>query len=109
MSAREQQAGDRIDLTRVLANAARELEAMHARADRLDEAVGDLLVTAGGAGAKPDAALLQDMDLLRQSLDCMHVLMRNLAREAAGASMVSRNSLADGVYLEAFRKECLSG
>jgi len=97
--------GDRIALETVLANIAGELERLTARAQRLDEAVGEMLVA--GSGPAPRAALLQDMDLLRQSLDCMQVLMHNLSRETDGGAAVSAAGAARGVYLAALRRACL--
>ena len=92
-------------LGHVLANAAREMEAMAAKASMIDEAVGDLLVDYNG-GRLP-VALLQDVDLLRQSVDCIQILIGNLSRQELGDCLVCPELAGEGVYLEAIRKGCL--
>lgn len=92
-------------LDTILANVADELRAMAVAARSIDEAAGDM-VARGPADAAP-AAVLQEVDRVRQSLDCLHILMENLARAGCGRGAVAVADAADGVYLEAIRKRCL--
>ena len=96
-----------IALGDILANTARELEALASKTSAIDEMVGDMLVTGSGATSPPPVALLQDVDLLRQSVDCLHILLHNLSQGQACACVVSRDAAANGVYLERVRKACL--
>ena len=62
-----------------------------------------------GVDPAPSAALLQEVDRMRQALDCLHILMANLARASGEAGDVPFATLAEGVYLEAIRRRCLQG
>lgn len=100
-------AGDetRLPLGQVLANTARELEVLASRAGGIDEAVGDML--ASGEGARPPVALLQDVDMLRQAVDCVQILISNLARQELGPCEVCPVQAGEGIYLETIRSGCL--
>ena len=94
-----------VSLKLVLANTAQELERLAAKASGIDEVVGDMLVA--GKGARPSVALLQDVDLLRQSVDCMQILIENLAREQICDCQVPADGAMQGIYLESIRKACV--
>ncbi|MEQ9258176.1 MAG: hypothetical protein RIG84_03665 [Roseovarius sp.] len=96
-----------IDLSVVLTNTAAELEHLAMKASEIDEAVGDMLVSGGQGMAGLPMVLLQDVDLLRQTVDCLQILMNNIARQGACACGVSSSAVAEGIYLEAVRKRCL--
>ncbi len=100
--------GEQLLLRDVLANAARELETLATKASGIDEAVGDMLVHAGGETRLP-VALLQDVDVLRQSLDCMQILIGNLANHGSCDCGIPNSDAARGVYLAAIKKRCLPG
>lgn len=95
---------ERIPLTAMLLNTAQLLEVLSAKAAEIDEAVGDWLVS--GDGSRPPLVLLQDVDLLRQSVDCLRILAGNLARQDLEDCVVSVAEAIDGIYLESIRSGC---
>lgn len=95
---------ERIPLASVLSNTAQLLEVLSDKATEIDEAVGDWLVS--GDGTRPPLALLQDVDLLRQSVDCLRILTANLARQGLADCTISVPEAVDGIYLESIRSGC---
>ena len=95
---------DDISLAAVLSNTAKLLEVLSAKAAEIDEAVGDWLVS--GDGTRPPLVLLQDVDLLRQSVDCLRILTGNLARQDLKDCVISVADAVDGIYLESIRSGC---
>lgn len=95
---------DRMPLAKVLANTAQLLESLSAKATEIDEAVGDWLVS--GDGARPPLALLQDVDMMRQSVDCLRILTANLSRQDLDGCVISVPDTVNGVYLESIRSGC---
>ncbi|WP_422027195.1 hypothetical protein [Roseovarius sp.] len=95
---------DRIPLASVLSNTAQLLEVLSDKAAEIDEAVGDWLVS--GDGTRPPLALLQDVDLMRQSVDCLRILTANLARQDLEDCNISVVEAVDGIYLESIRSGC---
>ncbi|KZY38701.1 hypothetical protein A3731_39885 [Roseovarius sp. HI0049] len=93
-----------IPLASVLSNTAQLLEVLSAKAAEIDEAVGDWLVS--GDGTRPPLALLQDVDLMRQSVDCLRILTANLARQDLDDCIVSVPEAVEGIYLESIRSGC---
>jgi len=94
-----------VQLGRVLANAAREVEVMAVKASKIDEAIGDMLVNCSAFG--PQITLLQEVDMLRQSVDCIQILIDNLSRQELGDCQICPEQVGEGVYLEAIRRGCL--
>lgn len=96
-----------IPMQTVLQNTATEVERLTRIATVLDEVVGDLIAEAEPA-QRDRFAVLQDVDLLRQSLDCLAVLMRNLARCPDQTGTVLPEKAGSGVYLHDLRMACLA-
>ncbi|MEQ8877238.1 MAG: hypothetical protein RIC49_12585 [Phycisphaerales bacterium] len=95
---------NRIPLASVLSNTAQLLEVLAEKAAEIDEAVGDWLVSCDGT--RPPLALLQDVDLMRQSVDCLRILTSNLARQDLENCVISAPEAVDGIYLESIRSGC---
>lgn len=95
---------ERIQLSAVLSNTAQLLDVLSSKAVEIDEAVGDWLVS--GDGARPPLVLLQDVDLLRQSVDCLRILASNLARQNLDEFSIPVADIVDGIYLESIRSGC---
>jgi len=100
-------APDCIDLDTLLANATGELGRLAGLAGALDETLGDWLLTHSG-GTRPPIDLLQNADLLRQSVECLERLFRNLTEQGITSSCVPSAALIEGVFLESIRVACLS-
>lgn len=102
------QAKDTIALQSALENASQELERLAQKALAIDEAMGDAIAEADALEALP-LELTQDVDLMRQSADCLHVLLSNLAALTAASSRspeqveVEVEAVTQGVYLSAIR------
>lgn len=99
-------APERIAVPQVLANATEELAGLAQMAGALDEALGDWVLSNPGA-PRPPLALLQNADLLRQSIECFERLFRNLTAEDLAASDIASAALVRGVFLESIRVSCL--
>lgn len=95
---------DDISVDAVLRNSAAELHDLKRIAEEVDDAVGAWLTE--GAPKKPPVAVLQRVDLLRQSIDCFATLFRNLAQLDIPAQTVPITALSAGVYLESVRAVC---
>lgn len=96
-----------IPMRTVLHNTSTEVERLARIATVLDEVVGDLIAETDPA-QRDRLALLQDVDLLRQSLDCLGVLMRNLADCPDQTGTVLPEKAGTGVYLHDLRMACLA-
>ncbi len=96
----------RMALHEALENVAREVDILARKAHQIDEAMGDAICAGDTADALP-LALTQDVDLMRQSADCLHILLNNLAEIAAGSNdarvQVEAEDVTQGVYLTAIR------
>ncbi|MEZ5716145.1 MAG: hypothetical protein R3D85_13875 [Paracoccaceae bacterium] len=99
-------APEKIAIAAVLANATEELGQLARLAGRLDEALGDWILSNPGA-PRPPLDLLQNADLLRQSIECFERLFRNLTAEDLSTSDISSSALVRGVFLESIRVSCL--
>ncbi|MEL7011785.1 MAG: hypothetical protein AAFO72_00750 [Pseudomonadota bacterium] len=100
-----------IALHRVLENMAREVGILAQKAYAIDEAMGDAICATNALEALP-LELTQDVDLMRQSADCVTILLRNLATMTAdGAHLEDRldaAALTKGVYLSAIRDRVIA-
>ena len=102
--------GDTVALAKVLANTAREMQALAASAGAIDAAMGDLIAAAAtpsAGAARPCPVVLQDVDRLRQTAECLYILLANLARHQVGGGHVSARLAGERVYLEGVRRGCL--
>ena len=95
-----------VPLNTVLANTGGELERLAAVAANIDDHIGDLLLHPELA-AKLSKELMQDVDRLRQAVDCVHRLIVNIADSGSADATVSVRSAGEGVYLESVRNACL--
>ena len=100
--------GDQIAVADLVRNLATGLEQMSALATDIDNTIGDWLASGGAGGGAPNAEVLQNVDLLRQSAGCFERLMRNLAEEDIGPARISSERITEGVYLERVRRLCVS-
>lgn len=96
-----------IGLQVALENVSHELGILARKALAIDEAMGDAISGEDALEALP-LELTQDVDLMRQSADCLHILLDNLAT-ITGASpqppaQVSVSAVTRGVYLSAIRE-----
>ncbi len=89
-----------------LENMSQELDTLTRKAVALDEAMGDAVASHDATQAFP-VALMQDVDLVRQSADCLRIIMRNLIKITETAprppDTLDRAAVVDGVYLSALR------
>lgn len=97
----------KITLSAVLANVAAELEQLALKASEIDDAVGDVLASRSDEGGGIPVVLLQDVDLLRQTLDCLQILVSNISQQQDCEGSVCSSVVAEGVYLGAVRQRCL--
>ncbi len=95
-----------VPLNRVLANTGGELERLAAVAANIDDHIGDMLLHPELA-AKLSKDLMQDVDRLRQAVDCVHRLIVNIAECGSAEATVSVRIAGEGVYLESVRNACL--
>jgi len=95
-----------IPLDKVLANTAVEIERMAEKAAELDGLVAEMVLQSGPL-TREGAEALQDVDRLRQSLECMVFLVRNLAAGAGGSCEVEAEAAAEGIYLRDFKETCM--
>jgi hypothetical protein len=98
---------DAVPLKDVLINLSREMETVARKAGAIDEAVGDMIVDGSEAMEAIPVALLQDVDLLRQTADCLHILIDNLAHAQSCDCTVPRAAAGRGVYLDRLQRDCL--
>ena len=106
MSAKRNQATeDKIVLGELVANMAGELARLSTTAGRLDEEIGHGMES--GPGRRPSTELIQEVDLLRQSIECIATLTGNLAQQPLPQVAVSSAEVAAGVYLGDLRDACL--
>ena len=98
---------DPVPLKDILANLAREMEIVARKAGAIDEAVGDMIVDGPDAMEAIPVALLQDVDLLRQTADCLYILIDNLGHAQTCDCTVAREVAGHGVYLDRLRRDCL--
>lgn len=96
-----------IPLDVTLRNISNELARLSAIAANVDDVLGSAIGNSVGASNDHSTAL-QDVDLLRQSLDCLVVLVGNIAnQDDIGAGVISRE-VGEGVYLRDLRDACLA-
>ena len=95
-----------VPLNTVLANTGGELERLAAVAANIDDHIGDMLVHPELA-AKLSKEFMQDVDRLRQAVDCVHRLILNIADSGCADATVSVRNASEGVYLESVRNACL--
>lgn len=99
-------APEHIEIATLLSNATAELGRLAQLAGALDEALGDWVLTNAGP-ARPPIDLLQNADLLRQSVECFERLFQNLTAQSLARSDVPSAALIEGVFLESIRVACL--
>ena len=97
-----------VPLNTVLANTGAELERLARVAADVDDHIGDLLLHPETA-ARLSPALMQDVDRLRQAVDCLHRLIANIADAGCTEARVSVADATRGVYLESIRRAVTSG
>lgn len=89
-----------------LENVAHEVDILARKALAIDEAMGEAISATDAVEALP-LELTQDVDLMRQSADCVHILINNLASITAKAGrapdFVEAAAVTKGVYLSAIR------
>ena len=104
-------AGPTIALHCVLENMAREVDILAQKAFAIDEAIGDAICTADALEALP-LELTQDVDLMRQSAECVTILLKNLATMTVDgpypADRLDAAALTEGVYLSAIRDRVIA-
>lgn len=98
---------NKIPLDATLGNIANELARLSAIAAMVDETMGDVIVKMG-LNDQEHVTALQDVDLLRQSLDCLAVLVNNLAGQQELSMGVHTGEAGEGVYLRDLRDACLA-
>ncbi len=96
-----------IPMKTVLQQSADELARISALAEEVDNTIGDWIV-AGGAKESLPTTLFQGVDLLRQKVECMGKLVRNLADQEEGNTEICSERAADGVFLAEIRMACLA-
>ncbi|MGR3802775.1 hypothetical protein [Marinibacterium profundimaris] len=97
----------RIPLDVTLRNISNELARLSAIAANVDEVMGDLVTKLPPDDMSHQAAM-QDVDLLRQSLDCLMVLLSNVAEQQDVSSGVLAPDAGQGVYLRDLRDAVLT-
>lgn len=98
--------GPTLEMHRVLENVAHEVSILANKAHAIDEAMGDAICAVDALEALP-LELTQDVDLMRQSADCVNILLCNLAKITADAPQppeyLDAEALTKGVYLSSIR------
>lgn len=94
-----------LDIT--LRNISNELARLSAIAANVDDVMGDVITKIGPNDAAHQSTL-QDVDLLRQSLECLVVLLGNLADQQDVSMGVHAGNAGEGVYLRDLRDACLT-
>ncbi len=96
-----------VSLAKLISNTAEEMQRLSRTADALDETLGIWLEERGDT--PPPVSLLQDVDLLRQSLACLSVFLVNLSRHPLPNHQLSGSDVTAGVFLGQIREACLRG
>ena len=103
--------GHTIALHLALENVAHEVDILARKALAIDDAMGAAISSEDAVELLP-LELTQDVDLMRQSTDCVHILLRNLATitQEAGTppDFVDAEAVTKGVYLSAIRDRVTS-
>ncbi|KMW60663.1 hypothetical protein AIOL_000827 [Candidatus Rhodobacter oscarellae] len=102
MSDAAQDGPTEVGISDVLGSTADELRELTRLASDIDEAVGDWILSK--EATRPSVALLQNVDLLRQKLDCFEVVVRNLSHQQLAETKLNSEDLIAGVYLESVRQ-----
>lgn len=97
----------KIPLDVTLTNISSELARLSSIAAHVDEVMGDVIMRLG-PNDQEHLNALQDVDLLRQSLDCLVVLMKNISEQQDVSTGVLPEDVGEGVYLRDLREACLS-
>ncbi|MEM6587124.1 MAG: hypothetical protein AAF641_01655 [Pseudomonadota bacterium] len=96
----------RVSLNTTLENMSQELDRLAQKALALDEALGEAISAQNTNGALP-VTLMQEVDLVRQSADCLRIVMGNLVKitgtKTQPPSFLETEAVIDGVYLSALR------
>lgn len=100
-----------ISFNAALENVSQELDALTQKAVALDEAIGAAIAAPDASSAFP-VTLMQDVDLVRQSADCLRIVMRNLVEITETGpqppDVLQAAAVIDGVYLAALRDRVLA-
>lgn len=107
MSNDQNSSQDMISLISILENAGNELGRLTSMAEAIDDHVGDLLSDPNFSGGV-SFTLLQDVDRLRQSIDCMRNLVFNIAGSGFTDKEVSVAAMSKNIYLQSMRSSCLT-
>lgn len=95
-----------ISFNAALENMSQELDTLTQKTVALDEAIGDAIAAPDARSVLP-VTLMQDVDLVRQSADCLRIVMRNLAKITETTPQppdkLETAAVIDGVYLAALR------
>lgn len=95
-------------LKSVLFNAAREIERLSELAREIDEAVGT--VSLGGAQIPlPQAQTLQQVDLLRQSLECMTEFIGQVASQSQEEARICADAAVRNIPLRDLARNLVAG
>jgi len=100
------ESGRTLAMHSVLENGAHEVSILARKAYAIDEAMGDAICAVDAMEALP-LELTQDVDLMRQSADCVNILLNNLAKITSDApqppEFLDADALTKGVYLSSIR------
>lgn len=97
--------GETIPLARFCHNTAQALAAAEARATALEGALSMQIAADPGLGGQ-FARALQGVDLLRQEIACLKIVMGNLAVADAVTQDIGLAQALSGVFLETVRRTC---
>lgn len=105
------QADHKMSLQAALENVAVELDIIARKSFEIDEAMGKAIDGAGTVDEIP-LEVTQNVDLVRQSADCMHIVMNNISALTGDTSelpeQVEKEDVIRGVYLGSIRDRMLS-
>ena len=85
-----------------LQNLTSELKRISEMANEVDNAVGEMIEL--GTNSPVPVALLQKVDLLRQSTNCLERFATNFATQSMCDHKLGVEVLADGIYLDDMRR-----
>mgnify|MGYP007011824693 CR=1 FL=1 len=95
-------------MKRALFNAAREIERLSGLAQEIDDALGTALRS--GAGVPPaQMQTLQQVDLLRQSLECITDFLGQVARQSQEGEQICLDTAVKNIPLRDLAQKLASG
>lgn len=90
-----------IAVKKVVENSGAELAKLARLAGALDERFGDWL--SENSDVKPPMQILQDVDLVRQKIECFARFFENLSAKVDGLETVTKKDISDGIFLGALK------